>query len=73
LIGWRATEQPFLRLLATGLKSPPATMIVAGDKTDLQQTEQNLFAAGVAVRIVGSEMGFSRMITNRSAGALLRR
>jgi UDP-2,3-diacylglucosamine pyrophosphatase LpxH len=74
LIGWRATERPFVNLLAKGLSNRTRTMIVAGTQDDVRQTSNNLHReCGEKVQYAGElEIGFSQLIVKRSVSSFLR-
>jgi hypothetical protein len=72
IIGWRATEQPFLQLLAEGLKRPVKGLIVAGDEAEALTTFANIKQAMVEGDFVPSpHKGFTDFIVNRTIDGFL--
>lgn len=72
LIGWRASEQPFLQLLAENLRQEIRGLVVAGRKEDAQVTIENVRRAGVKGEYLAAEGGFTEFIVNREADEFLR-
>jgi len=71
IIGWRATEQHFLRMLRDGLKSRVSGYVVCKDTTEGEETASRLGAAGIDGDYTISEGGFTNMITRRELDGFL--
>jgi hypothetical protein len=70
IIGWRATERPFLQLLKQKLQKQLRIMIVAGDKSKATTTAKNLQSAGIVGPYDLNSGGFTDFILNRSIDGL---
>ncbi|HUL41370.1 MAG TPA: SIR2 family protein [Burkholderiales bacterium] len=73
VIGWRATEQKFLNLLSSALRSPVRGYIVAGSGNAAKDIAERLVAAGVLSEYGVSDGGFTEMITRRELDTFLGR
>jgi len=73
VIGWRAAETPFLKLLASKLVHAIQGFVVAGSEDAAAETANRLAEAGVAGRYVGTNGGFTDLVVNREADNFLRR
>ena len=71
VVGWRATEQHFLRMLHAGLKAPIRCHIACGNKQAGEETAGRLLAAGIGGDYVVSDSGFTDMITRRELDRFL--
>lgn len=71
MIGWRATEQPFLQLLAESLMHPVKGLIVAGGTNEAQSTFENIKQAKVKGDFSLSAHGFTDFILNRTIDQFL--
>lgn len=67
LIGWRATERPFLRLLAENLRPGTRTLVVAGGEEKAATPLENLQLAGVPEPLSAAKGGFSEFVVGREA------
>jgi hypothetical protein len=72
MIGWRASEQHFLKLLSEGVKRKLRVMSVAGELDAAKQSVKNLRDAGVDVDAVESSGGFTDFVVNREGDDFLR-
>jgi len=73
-IGWRATEKPFLRLMAENVpKRGKALKVVIVDVAPENQTYDNLQAEGVALdaEVTYYDKGFSNFVTQERIVNLL--
>jgi len=73
MIGWRATEQPFLQLLADNLQQEVQGLVVAGSKEGAQVTIKNVKQAGVRGEYAAAEGGFTDFVLYGKADEFLRR
>lgn len=72
VIGWRASEEPFLELLAGGLTKPIRAMVVAGGKAEAQIAIGKLQIKGIKGNYMPSKSGFSQFIISREGEQFLR-
>jgi hypothetical protein len=74
LIGWRATEEPFLRLLRENLPMDQLrVMVVAGGWKEANETIQRIRRAGIkADEFLPASAGFSDFIINREGEDFLK-
>jgi hypothetical protein len=71
LVGWRATETPFLQMLKDRLANPKM-LVVADGLTGANETINNLFNFGINVEHASpSERGFSQFVVSREAEPFL--
>jgi hypothetical protein len=63
IIGWRATDTPFLKLLKKGLKLKPYGMIVTGTDPDAAATR--ITAAGIKHDLEPIRGGFTEFVLDR--------
>ena len=73
VVGWRAAEIPFLKLLAENLKEPVRGLVVAGNKDAAIETADRLSQAGVAGLYEHTEGGFTELVKGRQADEFLSR
>ena len=71
IVGWRATEHHFLRMLCAGLTAPISGHIVCGDTKAGEETLERLRAAGIKGEYRISDSGFTDMITRRELDSFL--
>jgi hypothetical protein len=71
MIGWRASEQPFLQLLGENLQQEIRGLVVAGGKDDAQAAIENVRRAGVQGEYMAAEGGFTELVVNREADEFL--
>jgi len=71
MIGWRATEQPFLQLLAENLPREIRGLVVAGTPDDAQKTIENLKQARVRGEYIAAQGGFTQFVSNGEADEFL--
>jgi hypothetical protein len=71
MIGWRATEKPFLELLAKNLTQNVNMWAVSDNGKNAQETIQNLLSYGVKGKYTTSNKGFTNFIINREIDKLL--
>jgi hypothetical protein len=71
VVGWRATELHFLRMLSAGLTAPISGHIVCGDAKAGEETAERLRVAGVRGEYRVSDNGFTDMITRRELDSFL--
>lgn len=68
IIGWRATEEPFLELLKNGLGSVTLQiMVINGSRTHSENATKNIERAGISARYTihePAEYGFTEFIRN---------
>jgi hypothetical protein len=73
LIGWRATEAPFLRLLCDNLRSDKLrVMAVADGPKEANKTIQRIRRAGIKGEFLPAGGGFSEFIVNREGEDFLK-
>lgn len=72
MIGWRATEADFLKLLKDKLGKQVHVMAVNGQQISAQQANSKLLQAGIDARCDSAETGFSDFVVRREADAFLR-
>jgi len=72
VIGWRATEQPFLQMLRKGLPGPVRCLVVTEDCTRSQETIDRMKAAGIAGDFNAVGGGFSELVLLHLARDFLR-
>ena len=72
IIGWRATEVPFLRLLAENLRHEPRVMVVAGGSDAAAQVIERLQQAGIEGQFHVAKGGFTEFVVNREADEFLK-
>lgn len=65
IIGWRATEIPFLRLLGEKLRHGVAVMIVSGGHDGAREVSQRLAKAGIIGDFFLAKGGFTDFVVNR--------
>ena len=65
VIGWRATEHHFLKLLAEKLPANVRWLVVAGGAEGAQEVIGNLNAVGIPGDYQASDLGFSRFVVHR--------
>jgi hypothetical protein len=71
IIGWRATELQFMRMLCAGLKAAVSGHIVCGNTRAGEETAERLRAAGIKGKYHVSNGGFTDMITRRELDSFL--
>lgn len=67
IIGWRATETDFLKLLMEGLPPDPQFMIVCGESSAGEATKDNLVSAGIRGSYESFDGGFTLFVEQRKA------
>ncbi len=72
VIGWKAMDQPFLRLLREGLPQRPKVMVVAGSQRGAEQVVQRLQEAIVGGDYSVSNGGFTEFVLRREVDGFLR-
>lgn len=75
VIGWRATEKPFLELLRDGLKPGIPIMIVNGSEQSTRQTLENMQDGGVKCNLrnlIPFNSGFTQLILDGQLEAFLK-
>ena len=65
VIGWRANEQTFLKLLAASLQSDLRGMVVSGNETESNDTANRLNGAGINGVFQRADWGFTDLIKER--------
>jgi hypothetical protein len=65
VIGWRATEAPFLEMLRKNVNKTIRVTIVAGHPESAAEPEKNLRDAGFCGQIVPSKAGFTEFVLNQ--------
>ncbi|MFQ5915739.1 MAG: SIR2 family protein [Nitrospinota bacterium] len=73
VIGWRATELPFRRLLAERLHQDVLVMSVTGDPHSAQEVNERLREVGIGGEFLWTQSGFTDFIVRREADAFLQR
>ncbi|HXP84381.1 MAG TPA: hypothetical protein VN841_06655 [Bryobacteraceae bacterium] len=71
IVGWRAAEQHFLNLLATGLKDPVQIIAACGSTDEAEATLGRLRAAGIKGNFQAAPGGFTDFVVNRRIEPLL--
>jgi len=71
VIGWRATDRPFLQLLRQHLPQRPRVMVVTGSQTGGEQVVERLHEAIVGGRFSVSNGGFTEFVLRREIEGLL--
>jgi len=71
VIGWRATERHFLKLLAEKLPANVRWLVVAGGAEGAQEVIGNLKAAGIQGDYQACDSGFSRFVVHREGDGFL--
>ncbi len=72
VIGWRATERPFLQLLREYLPRSLRVMVVAGNPDGARQVLEVLREAGVDGQFAAAPGGFTDFVVRREADEFLR-
>ena len=72
LIGWRATEVPFLELLSRYLTKELHVMVVAGDQDKAKEPIDNLGKAGVKGVFLAAKGGFTDFVVTRDGDEFLK-
>ena len=72
VIGWRATESNFLRLLSDNLRKEVHVMTVAGDQNRAVESNRRLQEAGIKGKFFTRDAGFSDFVVHREADGFLR-
>jgi hypothetical protein len=72
LIGWRAMEDHFLKLLRDNLPSGIRGMVVAGNKDEANNTIKNIADAGIKGDFLPTNGGFSDFVVRREGEDLLK-
>ena len=72
VIGWRATEKPFLQMLTRYLKQGVQVFIVAGSVENAREPEGSLRSARITGTFSIGPWGFTEFIRQREADAFLR-
>jgi hypothetical protein len=72
MIGWRALEGHFLKLLADGLKYKLSVMAVSGSLDYAKQSVSNLRNGGIDADTIESTGGFTNFIVTREGDEFLR-
>jgi hypothetical protein len=65
VVGWRATEQHFLRILAPAIGQPVPVSLACGSQQAGEDTAQNLLRAGLNMRAHATSGGFTDLVTAR--------
>ena len=74
VIGWKATEETFLRDLSEGFQLNIPTMVVAGSGAEADQIGAELSRRGVnRLPVPAQNHGFSKFVLSREVGEFLRR
>ena len=71
LIGWRATERPFLSLLRDRLRRGVRVLTVAGGGDEANEISQRLSTEGINGEFLMTEGGFTDLIEGRQADGFL--
>jgi hypothetical protein len=71
MIGWRATENQFLKLLAEGFTRSVPVMSVAGGQDEAEHSVTNLKNAHILIHHVKFAGGFTDFIVNRAGDSFL--
>jgi len=71
VIGWRATEEHFLAMLASRLRGKVPAHLVCGGSDWARDTAQRLQARGIVSTYTASDAGFKEMITRRELDQFL--
>jgi hypothetical protein len=72
MIGWRATEDHFLKLLAAGITQKLKIMAVSGATDWAKQSVANLTNVGIDADAIESPNGFTAFIVSREGDEFLR-
>ena len=72
MIGWRATEAHFLKLLAENLQGRVRVLAVADGQEGANEAIENLRRAGINGEFTPADGGFSEFVVNGWADAFLR-
>jgi hypothetical protein len=72
MIGWRAMEAHFLKLMADGIRHRVAVLAISGSLDDARQSVVNLRNAGIETEAIESPSGFTEFIVNREGDEFLR-
>jgi hypothetical protein len=72
LIGWRATEEHFLRLLRENLSPGVRGVVVAKDENEATRTAESIAHAGIRGEFIAAKGGFSDFIVRREGETLLK-
>jgi hypothetical protein len=70
VVGWRATESHFLRLLADSLAGDVKVLVAAGGRAEAQAPIGSLRGAGVNGHFDATDGGFTQLVKGRQADAL---
>src|SRR3972149_7928445 len=71
VIGWRATDQPFLELLAENIRPDLRGMVVTSGETSAREVVERLHQAGIRGEFSTSSGGFTHFISARESDAFL--
>ncbi len=72
VIGWRATEAPFLEMLKQELRQQVLAIVVAGGKEGSEQAMQNILSKGISARYFPIDSGFTDFILSRQGEEFLK-
>ena len=72
IVGWRATEQHFLRILKETLPIDVPVFIVAENKAAADEVFDHIVRAGIRISGVIAERGFTEVVVQREAEQFLR-
>jgi hypothetical protein len=72
VIGWRAQEEHFLKLLRDNLRQPALSMVIAGGKDEANQIGDHLLIRGITARHLPASGGFSSVIRSGEIDQFLR-
>jgi hypothetical protein len=71
IIGWKAAEQHFQKMLSAALQRQVSTLVVCGSNEEGQSAVQSLRGAGIHGQFDVFEGGFSQMIYSRRLDGFL--
>jgi hypothetical protein len=71
LIGWRASEKPFLSLLSNGLRPRVRCAVISGNDREARETISNLSSSGIRPSKIERHVGFTRFMLAESLIAFL--
>jgi len=72
IVGWRAADQPFVRMLADLLGGTLNGLVIAASETDAQETIERLTSAKVPCKFRATPGGFTDTIVRRTIEQFLR-
>jgi len=72
VIGWRATETPFLRMLAEGLRRRLKLLVVAGGAAQAQEIAERIGVHGIQFDLFMADSGFTEFVVRREGDEFFR-